>query len=180
MKNKNISYYRKHVSYFESLRERVPTEILKTAYFRYHILKETAGHEIKQALNASALIFEGQFEGEELYTGLPDFNKEIPMKLNFKQASFLEVDSTIIEKFKEVRSGERNQVVKEFEEMYKKIRESYDIYRVDEDSRTHFVSNIFKHFSKVFVLAKSIYFEAEQLQNLNSFLLSELNTWDRM
>ena len=64
--------------------------------------------------------------------------------------------------------------------MYKKIRQSYDIYRVDEDSRTNFVSNIFKHFSKVFVLAKSLYFEAEQLQNLNSFLLSELNTWDRM
>jgi len=105
LKNRTISYYRKHVSYFESLRERVPTEILKTAYFRYHILKETAGHEIKQALNASALIFEGQFEGEELYTGLPDFNKEIPLKLNFKQASFLEVDNSIIERFKEVRSG---------------------------------------------------------------------------
>ena len=57
LKNKDINYYRKHISYFETLREKVPTEILKTAYFRYHILKETAGHEIKQALNASALIF---------------------------------------------------------------------------------------------------------------------------
>ena len=78
-------------------------EILKNAYFRYHILKESAGHEIKQALNASSLIFEGRFEGEELYTNLPDFSKEIPQKLNFEEANILEVDSSIIEKFKDSR-----------------------------------------------------------------------------
>ncbi len=38
--------------------------MLQMAYFRYHILKEPAGQEIIQALNASSLIFEGRFEGE--------------------------------------------------------------------------------------------------------------------
>lgn len=45
------------------------------AYFRYHILKETAGQDLMQALNGSALIFEGRFEGEELYSGLPEYNR---------------------------------------------------------------------------------------------------------
>jgi hypothetical protein len=115
LKNKKIGYYHSHISYFEKLREKVPTEILKTAYFRYHILKESAGLEIKHALNASSLIFEGRFEGEELYTGLPEFNKEIPTKLDFSGASILEVDLSIVDKFKEVRLSERDQLVKEFE-----------------------------------------------------------------
>jgi hypothetical protein len=64
--------------------------------------------------------------------------------------------------------------------MYHKIKNTYDLYRADEESSSLFISNILKHFSKVFVLAKSVYFEAEQLQSLNSFLLAELNAWDRM
>lgn len=64
--------------------------------------------------------------------------------------------------------------------MFHKIKNTYDIYRADEESSTLFIANTLKHFSKVFVLAKSLYFEAIQLQNLNAFLLSELNTWDRM
>ena len=64
--------------------------------------------------------------------------------------------------------------------MYNKIRNTYDLYRADEESSGLFISNILKHFSKVFVLSKSMYFEAEHLQNLNSYILSELNNWDRM
>ena len=90
----------------------MPTEIIKTAYFRYHILKESAGFEIKKALNASLDIFKGQFEGEQLHDGLPNFNQEIPLKFNFSQATLLEVDNTIVDKFKEVRTHERNQLVK--------------------------------------------------------------------
>ena len=64
--------------------------------------------------------------------------------------------------------------------MYLKIKNTYDLYRADEESSALFISNILKHFSKVFVMAKSIYFEVEHLQNLNSFILLELNRWDRM
>lgn len=32
----------------------------------------------------------------------------------------------------------------------------------------------------MFVLAKSLYLQVQNLQQLNSFLLSELNKWDRM
>jgi hypothetical protein len=37
-----------------------------------------------------------------------------------------------------------------------------------------------KHFARVFVLAKELYLQAQHLQQLNHFLLKELNTWDRM
>lgn len=44
--------------------------------------------------------------------------------------------------------------------MFHKIKNTYDIYRADEESSTLFIANTLKHFSKVFVLAKSLYFEA--------------------
>lgn len=64
--------------------------------------------------------------------------------------------------------------------MYCKIKTTYELYRADQESSTLFISNTLKHISRVFVLAKSLYLQAQTLQQLNSFLLSELNKWDRM
>ena len=57
MKNRKIGYYHRHINYFEKMCHKIPEEVIQMAYFRYHILKESAGHEIMQALNASSLIF---------------------------------------------------------------------------------------------------------------------------
>ena len=70
--------------------------------------------------------------------------------------------------------------MKLFESMYNKICNSFQLYRADLESSKLFIENILKHFSKVFVLSKNLYLQAQNLQQLNYFLLSELNKWDRM
>lgn len=92
----------------------------------------------------------------------------------------LEVDKSIVNEFLEERSQERDQLVKLFEEMYGKIKTTYELYRADQESSSLFISNTLKHMSRVFVLAKSLYLQVQNLQQLNYFLLSELNKWDRM
>ena len=64
--------------------------------------------------------------------------------------------------------------------MYGKIKTTYELYRADEESSSLFVSNTLKHISRVFVLSKFLYQQVQNLQQLNSFLLAELNKWDRM
>lgn len=64
--------------------------------------------------------------------------------------------------------------------MYGKISNTFQLYRADIESSRLFIENILKHFSRVFVLAKSLYMQAQNLQQLNSFLITELNKWDRM
>ena len=51
--------------------------------------------------------------------------------------------------------------------MYCKIRTTYELYRADQESSTLFISNTLKHISRVFVLAKSLYLQAQTLQQLN-------------
>ena len=41
------------------------------------------------------------------------------------------------------------------------------------------MKNVLKNFSKVFVLSKSLYAEARNLQFLNQFLLNEVVQWDK-
>lgn len=70
--------------------------------------------------------------------------------------------------------------MKYFEAMYGKISSTFQLYRADEESSRLFVENALKHLARVFVLAKELYVQAQQLQQLNQFLLKELNAWDRM
>jgi hypothetical protein len=64
--------------------------------------------------------------------------------------------------------------------MYNKISNTFQLYRADIESSQLFIENILKHFSKIFVLSKNLYIQAQNLQQLNHLLLSELNKWDRM
>lgn len=70
--------------------------------------------------------------------------------------------------------------MKLFDTMYNKISSTFQLYRADIESSTLFIDNVLKHFSKVFILSKNLYFQAQNLQNLNFYLLNELNKWDRM
>lgn len=63
--------------------------------------------------------------------------------------------------------------------MYKKIQDTAQLYSADVESIGLFLKNVLKNFSKVFVLSKSLYTEARNLQSLNTFLLSELARWDK-
>lgn len=63
--------------------------------------------------------------------------------------------------------------------MYKKIQDTSQLYSADVESFGLFMKNVLKNFAKVFVLGKNLYTEARNLQSLNTFLLSELSTWDR-
>lgn len=62
--------------------------------------------------------------------------------------------------------------MKLFESMYNKISSTYQLYRADLETSGLFIDNVLKHFSKVFVLSKNLYFQAQSLQKLNSFLLN--------
>ena len=57
VKDRRISYYHKHIQYFERLYNKIPDEVIQLSYFKYHILKETVGQELMPVLNRSATIF---------------------------------------------------------------------------------------------------------------------------
>jgi hypothetical protein len=63
--------------------------------------------------------------------------------------------------------------------MYKKITSTLQLYSADLETSSMFIKNVLKNFSKIFVLGKSLYTQARNIQQLNTFLLSELSQWDK-
>lgn len=61
--------------------------------------------------------------------------------------------------------------MKYFETMYSKISSTFQLYRADLESSRLFIDNTLKHFARVFVLAKELYLQAQNLQQLNHHLL---------
>lgn len=52
-----LKIYKKHIHYFEEACEKIPEEMIQTAFYKYMILKKKPGDFILPVLNSCALLF---------------------------------------------------------------------------------------------------------------------------